>query len=121
MAINKVVYGNSTLIDLTEDTVSADKLLAGETAHDRSGASVVGSVVTAEVVDNLTTQDATKALSANQGYVLNQNKVDKVTGKGLSTNDYTNEEKAKVRILAAVGVDYNRSDRQNGKLFIIYY
>lgn len=72
MAINKVVYGNSTLIDLTEDTVSANNLLAGETAHDRSGAPVVGSVVTAEVVDNLTTQDATKALSANQGYVLKQ-------------------------------------------------
>ena len=96
MAINKVVYGNNTLIDLTEDTVSANNLLAGETAHDRSGAPIVGSVVTAEVVDNLTTQDATKALSANQGYVLNQNKVDKVVGKGLSTNDYTNEDKAKV-------------------------
>ena len=48
------------------------------------------------IIDNLTTQDATKALSAKQGYVLNQNKVDKVTGKGLSTNDYTNEDKAKV-------------------------
>lgn len=106
MAINKVVYGNSTLIDLTEDTVSADKLLAGETAHDRSGAQIVGSVVTAEVVDNLTTQDATKALSANQGYVLNQNKVDKVTGKGLSTNDYTNEDKAKVTSSDAKIIDY---------------
>lgn len=48
------------------------------------------------IIDNLTTQDATKALSAKQGYVLNQNKVDKVEGKGLSTNDYTNEEKTKL-------------------------
>ena len=30
-----------------------------------------------DVVDNLTTQDATKALSANQGYVLNTNKANK--------------------------------------------
>lgn len=49
MAINKVVYGNNTLIDLTEDTVSADKLLAGETAHDKSGASIEGTVVTTEI------------------------------------------------------------------------
>ena len=49
MAINKVVYGNNTLIDLTEDTVSADKLLAGETAHDRSGASIEGTVVTTKI------------------------------------------------------------------------
>ncbi len=49
MAINKVVYGNNTLIDLTEDTVSANNLLAGETAHDRSGASIEGTVVTTEI------------------------------------------------------------------------
>jgi hypothetical protein len=29
------------------------------------------------------------ALSANQGRILNENKVDKVSGKGLSTNDFT--------------------------------
>lgn len=34
MSINKVVYGGKTLIDLTGDTVTADKLLSGITAHD---------------------------------------------------------------------------------------
>ena len=29
MAINKVVFGSKTLIDLTGDTVTADKLLFG--------------------------------------------------------------------------------------------
>lgn len=42
MGINKVVYGNDTLIDLTNDTVEANNLLEGATAHDRSGASVTG-------------------------------------------------------------------------------
>ena len=28
MAINKVIYGDSVLIDLTADTVTADKILA---------------------------------------------------------------------------------------------
>ena len=41
--VNKVVYGGETLIDLTQDTVSADKLLSGYTAHDRSGAVISGS------------------------------------------------------------------------------
>lgn len=42
MAINKVVYGGETLLDLTGDTVTADKLLSGITAHDKSGEKVEG-------------------------------------------------------------------------------
>lgn len=42
MAINKVIYGGRTLIDLTGDTVTADKLLKDSTAHDKSGAAIVG-------------------------------------------------------------------------------
>ena len=41
--VNKVIYGNRTLIDLTGDTVQADKILSGYTAHDKSGAPVTGS------------------------------------------------------------------------------
>ena len=40
--ISKVVYGNETLIDLTSDTVAADKLLAGYTAHGADGAPISG-------------------------------------------------------------------------------
>lgn len=40
--INKVVYGGNTLIDLTSDTIQADKLLTGYTAHDKSGAPITG-------------------------------------------------------------------------------
>ena len=49
-----------------------------------------------QIADNLTTEDSGKALSAKQGKILNNNKVDKVSGKGLSTNDYTDAEKAEV-------------------------
>lgn len=45
MAVNKVIYDGNTLIDLTGDTVSADKLMAGETATDRSGTQITGNVV----------------------------------------------------------------------------
>ena len=42
MAINKVIYGGETLIDLTGDTVQADKLLKGYKAHDKSGVVITG-------------------------------------------------------------------------------
>ena len=42
MAINKVVYGAETLIDLTPDTVTPDTLLRGQTAHDQSGEPITG-------------------------------------------------------------------------------
>lgn len=46
MGINKVQYGNRTLIDLTNDTVATNTLLEGITAHDRSGALITGTLPT---------------------------------------------------------------------------
>lgn len=40
--VSKVVYGGETLIDLTGDTITAEKLLTGFTAHDKSGAPIEG-------------------------------------------------------------------------------
>ena len=43
MGINKVVYGNTTLIDLTDSTLaSADQLPQGITAYDRTGTKITG-------------------------------------------------------------------------------
>ena len=42
MAINKVEYGNQVLVDLTEDTITADHLWAGYTAHDKTGEQIIG-------------------------------------------------------------------------------
>ena len=40
---NKIVLGDGTvLIDLTQDTITADKLAEGVTAHDKSGAPITG-------------------------------------------------------------------------------
>lgn len=62
MAISKVIYGERTLLDLTADTVAADKLLKGVTAHDKAGEAVVGSCTY-----DSDTQDAT----ANEAEILN--------------------------------------------------
>ena len=42
--VNKVIYGGDVLIDLTGDSVSADKILKGITAHDKSGAKITGTM-----------------------------------------------------------------------------
>ena len=44
MAVNKVIYGTTVLVDLTEDTVTPDKLLKGATAHDASGEPITGTL-----------------------------------------------------------------------------
>ena len=45
MAVSKVVYGATVLVDLTNDTVQADKLVSGYTAHDKAGNAVDGTLV----------------------------------------------------------------------------
>ena len=54
MAINKVVYGSTVLIDLTADTITEDKILTGFTAHDQSG-----SLITGTCSFDVNSQDAT--------------------------------------------------------------
>lgn len=61
--INKVVYGSNTLIDLTSDSVTSNCLLAGYTAHDKSGALIQG------LVDVATSQDIQDILDGSYGGV----------------------------------------------------
>lgn len=71
--VNKVVYGGETLIDLTADTITADKLAKNVTAHDKSGAPITGtSTFDADTSD--ATATAAEILSTKTAYV-NGNKV----------------------------------------------
>lgn len=40
--VNKVVFGNDTLLDLTSDTVTANDVVSGVTFHDKTGAPLTG-------------------------------------------------------------------------------
>lgn len=44
--INKVAYGDTTLIDLTGDTVTAESMLSGRRAHSKTGNIITGTIIT---------------------------------------------------------------------------
>ena len=58
MAVNKVIYGGNTLIDLTGDSVTKDKLLVGASAHTMAGVKIDG-----ECTFDADTSDATAVSS----------------------------------------------------------
>ncbi len=75
MANSKIIYAGQTLIDLTADTVVADKLLKGFTAHGANGEAITGTCTF-----DANTQDATAAASEILSGKTAYNKGSKVTG-----------------------------------------
>lgn len=75
MGNSKIIFNGEVLIDLTGDTVTADKLLAGTIAHDKAGNKVKGTCAyNANTSD--ATSTATEILKGKTAYV----KGAKVTG-----------------------------------------
>lgn len=75
MANSKIIYNGKVLIDLTGDTVAADKLLTGVTAHGKDG-----NVVTGACTYDADTKDATAAAAEILKGKTAYNKGAKVTG-----------------------------------------
>lgn len=88
MAISKVVYGGNTLIDLTADTVTKDKILTGYTAHGADGEAITG---TCDYDSN--TQDATAAdseiLTGKTAYVKGTKKTGTMKNNGAVAGTIT--------------------------------
>ena len=75
MAISKVIYGGNTLIDLTADTVTADRLLKAVTAHGANG-----ELITGTCMFDANTQDATATAAEILTGKTAYNKANKITG-----------------------------------------
>lgn len=58
MGISKVIVNNVTKVDLTSDTVAANKLVSNYTAHDKAGNAVTGTIAT-KTASNVTVNGAT--------------------------------------------------------------
>lgn len=76
MAISKVIFGGQTLIDLTGDTVKADKLLKGYIAHGADGEEITGTCTYDADTQDATASDS-EILSDKIAYVRGT----KITGK----------------------------------------
>lgn len=69
MAVSKVVYGNTTLIDLTNDTVASEKMLQGVTAHGADGSAITGSIADKGTITKiLDTTDSGWRYDLDSGY-----------------------------------------------------
>lgn len=88
---SKIVFYGETLMDLTGDNVTADKLLSGTTAHDKTGAPLTGTCTfdadtkdaTATAAEILTGKTAYKNGQKVTGTMPNKGAVElKVTKKG---------------------------------------
>lgn len=82
--ISKVIYGNTTLIDLTSDTVVASALQSGFTAHSKDG-----TLITGNCTWNVDARDANAAageiLFGQTAYVGNS----KITGQMANNSGWT--------------------------------
>lgn len=91
MANNKIIYGGKTLIDLTTDTVTADKMLSGITAHDKSG-----EIITGTCDYDANTQDATAAqaeiLKGKTAYVRGTKLTGSMPNNGAVTGTISEKE-----------------------------
>lgn len=106
--INKVIYDGNILIDLTADTVVANKLLKNYTAHDKSGAIITGtcqfdaktSDATASAAEILATKTAYVSGSKVTGTMTNHGgddiTVSSTAGVTISSGYYDGSGKAKI-------------------------
>lgn len=89
MAVNKVVYGTTVLVDLTEDTVTADKLLKGATAHDASGEPITGTLEAGSGGSSDNNCEAYHITSASTTLNFKTTGTVKVWGYGAKRSTYT--------------------------------
>ena len=71
---NKVIINNQTLMDISSDTVTPNTLLTGVTAHDNTGAAIIGTYTPppGEIINNqdktITPTTSQQSITADNGY-----------------------------------------------------
>lgn len=81
MAINKIIYGGETLIDLTPDTATADRVLSGFTYHGNDGLQHEGTCTFDSDTSDATAQVA-EVLKGKSFYANGAKKTGTMTNNG---------------------------------------
>lgn len=93
MANSKVIFGGNVLIDLTADTVVANKLLSGYTAHGADGEVIEGTCTYDADTQDATASDA-EILAGKSAYVRGVKKTGTMKNNGAASLKIKNKNDA---------------------------
>lgn len=90
MAINRVEYGDTVLMDISGDSVNSNNLLVGATAHDASGEPVEGAVDLGNYYTKNETEGYVNQQIGKQDFSNFATKADIPSTAGLATEQFVN-------------------------------
>lgn len=68
MAVNKVIVGDETVLDLSSDTVTPETMTKGTTAHDKAGKPIVGTASAVQTYIGTFTSDSNGYAEVDIGF-----------------------------------------------------
>lgn len=86
MAVNKVVFGNTTIMDISDSTVTPNNMLTGTKAYGANGEPVIGNI------SAMTQEEASAGTSTDPRLISAKVLNDTIMEKGNQPPSITNEE-----------------------------